>query len=137
MQMDINYWAVLAGALLYFAGGALWYSPVLFANSWMEAVGLTKESLEQAKKDAWKSYLISAVSVLLICYGMARLMGYMDAYTLMGGIQTGFWSWLIFVMTTSAINSSFAGRPLRLYLIDGFYHLYGFLVAGIILGVWR
>ena len=137
MESIINYWPVIVGALVYYAGGALWYSPVLFAKPWMAAVGLTDEKLEEAKKNAWKSYLTALVSALLISFGMARLMGYLEVDSLMGGLQTGFWSWLVFVMTTSATNSSFAGRSLKLYLIDGFYHLYGFLVIGIILGIWR
>ena len=137
MEATINYWAVIVGALVYYAGGALWYSPVLFGKSWMAAVGLTEEKFEQAKKNAWKSYLTALISALLISFGMARLMGYMEVYSLMGGLQTGFWSWLIFVMTTSATNSSFAGRPLQLYFIDGFYNFYGFMVIGIILGIWH
>jgi hypothetical protein len=137
METTINYWAVLVGALVYYAGGALWYSPLLFAKSWTALVGLTEEKLKEAKKGAWKSYLTALVAAFLISFGMARLMGYMNVYSLIGGLQTGFWCWLIFVMTTSAINSSFAGKPLKLYLIDGFYHLYGFIIIGIILGIWR
>ena len=137
MEATINYWAVIVGALVYYAGGALWYSPVLFARPWMAAVGFTEEKMTEAKKNAWKSYLTALVSAFLISFGMARLMSYMNVYSLMGGLQTGFWSWLIFVMTTLATNSSFAGRSLKLYLIDGFYHFYGFMVIGIILGIWR
>jgi len=137
MQVDINYWAVLTGAVIYYAGGALWYSPVLFGKSWIKLVGMDEKKREQARKDAWKSYLTAAVSALVISFGLARVMGYLEVHTLAGGLHAGFWSWLAFVMTTSAINNSFAGRPLKLYLIDGGYHLYGFLVMGIILGIWR
>jgi len=137
MEATINYWVVIVGALVYYAGGAFWYSPVLFARPWMAAVGFTEEKMTEAKKNVWKSYLTALVSAFLISFGMARLMSYMNVYSLMGGLQTGFWSWLIFVMTTLATNSSFAGRSLKLYLIDGFYHFYGFMVMRIILGVWQ
>jgi hypothetical protein len=137
MQAEINYWAVLVGAIIYYAGGALWYSPVLFGKAWMAEVGLTAEKIEATKKDNWKSYLTALVAALVISFGLARLMGYLEVSTLAGGLHTGFWSWLAFVMTTAATNNAFAGRSLKLYLIDGGYHLYGFMVMGIILALWR
>lgn len=137
MQADINYWAVLVGALIYYIGGALWYSPLIFGKQWMVEVGLTAKKMEETKKDAWKSYLTAAVSALVISYSLARVMGYLQVSTLAGGLHTAFWSWLAFAMTTAATNSSFAGRSLKLYLIDGGYHLYGFIVMGIVLGLWQ
>lgn len=37
---DVNYLAVIVGALVYFGIGALWYSPALFATPWMAASGV-------------------------------------------------------------------------------------------------
>lgn len=42
MTLDIsaiNWIAVLAGAAIYFILGAAWYSPILFARPWQEAIG--------------------------------------------------------------------------------------------------
>jgi hypothetical protein len=137
MAVDINYIAVIVAALVYYAGGALWYSPVLFGKPWMSAVGLTPEKIEERKKDAWKSYLTSLIAALFISYGIARVIGYMSVITVAGGIHTGFWSWFCFALTTAATNNAFADRPVKLLLIDTGYHLYGFLVMGIILAVWK
>ena len=137
MQVDLNYWAIIAGALVYYAGGALWYSPVLFGKAWMTANGLTEEKIKETQKNAWKSYLTALISALIISYGLARIEGYLNVTTLIGGLHTGFWAWLSFVLTTSATNNSFSGRPVKLLLIDNGYHLYGFLVIGIIVAVWR
>ena len=135
--MEINYLAVFVAAIIYYAGGTLWYSPVLFGKSWMGLVGLTEEKIKESQKDAWKSYLTALVAALLISYGIARIEGYMNVITLGGGFQTGFWAWLCFVITTMATNNAFARRPVKLLFIDSGYHLYGFLVMGIVLAVWK
>ena len=137
MQVDVNYLAVFVAAIVYYAGGALWYSPVLFGKSWMGLVGLTEEILEETKKEVWKSYLTSFVAALIISYGLARLEAYMNVITFAGGFHTGFWAWLCFVLTTMMTNNTFAGRPVKLLVLDSGYHLYGFLVIGVILAVWK
>lgn len=45
--MDINWLAMLVAALVPLAVGALWYSPLLFANVWMKTTGLTEEQLKK------------------------------------------------------------------------------------------
>jgi Protein of unknown function (DUF1761) len=45
--MDINWLAMLVAALVPLAVGALWYSPMLFANAWMKTNGLTEEQLKK------------------------------------------------------------------------------------------
>lgn len=133
---DVNIPAVLVSALVYFAGGALWYSKAMFGLVWMDLVGLSKEKLETEKNKVWPALLTSLISALLISYAIGRVIDYVQVTTLAGGIHIAFWSWLCFVMTTSFTNSIFAGRPVKLVLIDGGYHFYGFLVAGIIQTVW-
>ena len=137
MGIETNYYAVIIAALIYFGSGALWYSPLLFGQRWMTLVGLSDEKMRETKKDAWKSYLIALVAALVISFGLARIEAYMNVITISGGLQTGFWAWFCFVISTMATNNSFAGRPPLLLFIDGFYHLYGFLVMGIVLAVWK
>jgi len=57
MNVEINYLAVFVAAIVYYAGGALWYSPALLGNPWMKAAGLDAEKLQAEKKGVRKSYL--------------------------------------------------------------------------------
>ena len=41
----MNYVAIGAATVVGMVLGALWYSPVLFANQWMQCIGKTKETL--------------------------------------------------------------------------------------------
>ena len=47
------------------------------------------------------------------------------------------WSALAFVATSFGINYAFAQRSLKLWLIDGGYHLLQFALYGLILGLWH
>jgi hypothetical protein len=137
MNLDVNYLAIFVAAIVYYVGGALWYSPILFGKTWMGLVGLTEEKMKETQKDSWKAYLTAFISALLISYGIARVEGYMNVITFAGGVHAGFWAWLCFVLTTMATNNSFSNRPFKLTVIDAGYHLYGFLVIGVILAVWK
>ena len=43
----INYLAVLAGVVVNVVAGALWYSPLLFANPWMAETGISMEQINE------------------------------------------------------------------------------------------
>ncbi len=38
VMSELNWLAVLVGAVIYFALGALWYSPMLFARPWQASM---------------------------------------------------------------------------------------------------
>ena len=45
-QMHFNPLAILAATVSAFVLGGVWYSPLLFARSWMQAAGLTEEQVK-------------------------------------------------------------------------------------------
>ncbi len=137
MHVEINYLAVVVAAIIYYAGGALWYSSVFLGKPWMTAVGLDVDKITSEKKGVWKSYLTAFIAALFISYGLARVEAYMQVSDFAGGLHSGFWSWFCYVVTTMAMNYSFENRPLKLFLINAGYHLYGFIVMAVILAVWR
>ncbi|HEY5022936.1 MAG TPA: DUF1761 domain-containing protein, partial [Gemmatimonadaceae bacterium] len=53
------------------------------------------------------------------------------------GVLFGFLFWLGFAATTSYATAIFSGKPKQLWLIDSMYNLVSFVIAGIILAVWR
>jgi len=134
--MEINYLAVIVAAFVYFGLGAVWYS-ALFGKQWTAAVELTEQKMEAAKKNMWIPFVTTFIGILIISYGLARLGGYMHLSSLTGYLQLSFWSWLCFVLTTMAINNTFAQRSVKLMWIDGGYHLIGFMLTGVLLGLWR
>ncbi|MEE9225975.1 MAG: DUF1761 domain-containing protein [Bacteroidota bacterium] len=135
-QVDINYWAVLVAAIANFGLGAVWYSPALFAKRWLALMKKSEAELEQMKKGAPRAYALSFVGALVMSYVLAHIVDYVQATTVAGGLESGFWLWLGFVGTTNLSGVLFEDRPTGLYLINMGYYLVSLLIMGTILAVW-
>jgi hypothetical protein len=134
VSTGVNYWAILVAGATYFVLGALWYSPVVFGNAWMKAVGKPKEQLEKgstALKMIW-----AFVGSLIAAYGLARILSWTGSYSLTDAIVASLLAAICFLVTVIGISDSMEARPMKLYLINIFYNLIGFCIMGIIIGVW-
>lgn len=136
--MRINYTAVGAAALSYWVLGALWYSPLLFANRFITLMRWTPEEVAAIQAaGAGRQVFAALLSSLLLAYVLAHFIRMMSAETALEGMWTGFWLWLGFVVTTNVETVLFENRPLGLFIINNSYHLVGFLGMGALLAVWK
>jgi hypothetical protein len=136
--VKIKYPAVIVAALVHYILGALWYSPLLFGNKFLQIIGWTPQQIEQMQaKGAAKELAIAFVTSLVLVYVLAHIVQYTKAKTWWGGIETAFWLWLGFIATTQLATVIFEERPLGLYLINIGYQLVGCALAGMILALWR
>ena len=62
--LDVNWVAVIVGAVLAFILGAIWYSPKVFGKKWMDGSGLTEDS----KGSMFKPMLAQAVGTFLMAW---------------------------------------------------------------------
>jgi Protein of unknown function (DUF1761) len=131
-DVDINYWAVIVTAAVPVLLGALWYSPAMFACSWLEAVGRTRDELSGAQM----GYVLSALGALLTSYALARIERWAEVDDLVNGALVGLLVWVGFVATVLAVTTYFGGRPAKLWLINAGYQLVALVVMGAILGTW-
>jgi len=135
VSTGVNYLAVLVAGAAYMVLGALWYSPVLFANAWMKGIGKTKEQI--AKDFSPFSYVWAILTSLIASYGIARVFSYTGGSGIADGILISLLIGVCFVLTALWVNGVFEGRPRGLILINVFYHLIGLVLTGIIIGAWR
>jgi hypothetical protein len=128
---QLNPWAILLAAVSSFLLGGLWYGP-LFKNAWCKLAGVDPEkpaghparvfgvafafSLVAATAYAW---FLGPSPDLTFAVGMGAIVG------------------VAFVATSFGINYQFAGRPFRLWAIDGGYHTLQFVLYGLVLGLWH
>lgn len=133
MPVTINFWAVLAAAVVNFAIGGIWYSKALFGDAWLKAVNKRMEELGNPTQ----SMLGMFVGELIAAYILAHFASYAGATTIEGGIQLGFWVWLGFIATSTLSIYLFEGRPKKLWLLFNAYQLIAFMVMGAILAIWR
>ncbi|GAB3099765.1 DUF1761 domain-containing protein [Lysobacter terrae] len=131
MSMDINWLAVVAAAVSAFALGGIWYGP-LFKNAWCREAGVDPYSKPPHPARVFGSAFVLA---LIAAVAFACLLGHAPSLAL--GLHHGALVGFAFVATSFGINYAFAQRSLKLWLIDGGYHLLQFVLYGAILGLWH
>ena len=134
MNAEINYWIVCLAALVYFTGGVIWYSPLLFGKIWMRLLSGKDEKIEYNKR-MWIITIAGFISAFIISYTLAFIIHFRQADTFMEGISTGFICWLGFVIATNMMNTLLANGSYKLLAIHCGFQLYGLLVMGSILSV--
>jgi len=136
--MKIKYPAVIVATLVHFFLGGLWYSPLLFGNKFLQLINWSPQKIQQMESEShMKELAIAFVMSLILVYILAHFVQYTKATNAMSGIQTAFWLWLGFVVTTHVPIVIFEGRSFGLFLINIAYQFVGCALAGVILAVWR
>lgn len=136
--MKLKYPAVIVATLVHFFLGGLWYSPLLFGNKFLQLINWSPQKIQQVQNESHaKELVIAFVMSLILVYILAHFVQYTKAANVMGGIQTAFWLWLGFVVTTHVPTVIFEGRNFGLFLINVAYQFVGCALAGVILAVWR
>lgn len=130
---EMNWIAVALCAVSSLVIGGLWYSPVLFARQWQSAAGLSNDQAQGGNMAVilGGAFLLSllAAAVFAMFLGPDMSVGAATA--------AGFAAGLCWVAASYGINYLFERRPLRLWLINGGYHVLQFTAFGLILGLMR
>lgn len=140
LEVQVNFWAVLAASVAAMILGSLWYSPLLFAKAWMRAIGKDPNDtveMDHMKKGAGHAYVGMFITALITAYILAHFAQYAGATTVMGGLQLGFWAWLGFIATVQLGTVLFENRSKKLYFINTGFQLVNMLAMGVILALWR
>ncbi|MCO4291394.1 DUF1761 domain-containing protein [Solitalea sp. MAHUQ-68] len=132
---QVNYLAVIVASVLYFFLGAMWYSPMLFGNKWMAALGKTKEDL--IRHSIGITYILTFVGIFLAVLTLSFIFHALHISNGIEGLKVGLLLTLAFGGTTSLINSLFADRPQALFYINLGYHAVGLSLSGFIIGIWQ
>jgi Protein of unknown function (DUF1761) len=130
--LGIDLLPVLVAAIVFYAIGALWYSPQLFGKKWME---LTRTTPEECKCD-WKTYLGAFVVALVFSFIFAHFIHALHATTALEGAKIGFVAWLGFNATLHFSAVIWERVSIPLYLIHVGNSLLGFIAVGAILAAW-
>ena len=135
--MKINYPAVIVAAIVHFIIGGLWYG-LIFGNQFIKLIGWSPEKLALMENQSHgKEYVFAFVSSAVLVYILAHFLQYTKANTIGDSIQTVFWLWLGFVVTTNLSTVVFEERKLGLYLLSIGYQFVASAIAGVILVVWK
>ncbi|MBE0384600.1 hypothetical protein PC2016_3394 [Pseudoalteromonas carrageenovora] len=129
---EVNYFAILVASLSSFMLRGVWYSKVLFKNAWLESIGLTDLDLQSAdpKLIFVGSFLLAFIAALVLALFLGKEAGIGES------LGTSFAIGLFWVCSSLGLSYIFEQRPLKLFLINGSYHVLQFSLMGLILGLW-
>lgn len=131
--ISFHYPAVFAAALVHFAIGALWYSPLLFARAWQQEAGLSDEQLRQAPMA--RIFSLAFLATLVMAFNLAAFIGVKASlgFAVFAGLAAG----LGWVAMSLGVIYLFERRSFKLWLINSGYLVLAFTAMGAVLGAWR
>jgi len=132
---QVNWLAVLVGALAYFFLGAIWYS-ALFRNAWIKATGANMND-PNARKGFAGILIASFITVLITSIGLALIIAKIQSSGWMTGAKIGLIGGVCFSAATICNSYLYEKRPIALSTINSLYNIFGCVIAGIIIAVWH
>ncbi len=138
---NINYGAVIIAAIAQFVIGAVWYSPALFANKWLAALGKTPGVMEMGNKQ-YIAFAKSFIGSLCMAFVFAHIITSFGEHSVTAGIGGGIWMWIGFGFPILLNGYLYDGalrtgeNRTRLFFINAGYYLVSLIVMGSILAMW-
>jgi hypothetical protein len=128
----LNLLAVVVAAIAGFAFGALYYTAL--GKPWMAAARLDPAAMKMRVEP----FLVSFVAELIMAWVLAGLIGHLGSgqVTLRNGVISGFFIWLGFLATVTAVNQRYEGFGWKLTLIDAGHWLGVALIMGAVIGAF-
>lgn len=114
-ELQVNFLAVGAAALATFIIGAIWYSPLLFGDRWLDAHGYTAE---QMRNTAGRNLVVSLSYYAAMAFVLAVLVSIAGVSSGLHGAFPGCLVWIGFLATLGLSAHLVADQPLSIYWID-------------------
>ncbi len=135
-EADVNYLAVLIGAVAAQPLGMLWYG-ALFSSQWMAARGYTEADVEGG--DSAMPYILAFALAIVIAYTLARLVDMVGADSVGDCIALAAFVWAGLAGAVQATQAVFSNAPSKLgvFAIEGGYQLATFVLIGFVLGLFQ
>ena len=138
MNVDVNVWAVILGAVSSMVIGTAWYSKSVFGVSWMK---MTKLKEDKMKDYAPRALGLAFLSSLLMAYILAHMVFLSHIYFknsfMTDALSTAFWAWLGFQALRVVMRDAFEQRRLKLSLINAGNDFVTLMVMGLIIGLFK
>ena len=124
---DVNWIAVVVGALAGFMVGGIWYGPIM-GKKWMGAVGLSEEQIRQGNMLA--IYGGAFAFSLLASWTMAHIFATYDDLSTAVKILTAFGVAIGFIIPAIGTNYLFSQKSKTLFFIDASYWILFYIAMG-------
>ena len=120
---------ILVATVSGMALGALWYSPAVFGNQWMQCIGKTPETLGSTTAPMIGSIIASVLTAI----GISIIFSLVEVSNLMTGVSIGLTLGVLIVFPALLSDNLFCGWGNKLLLIQSGYRILSVLIISIIL----
>ena len=135
-EADVNYLAVILGALAVQVLGFLWYGK-LFQKPWVAARAIDPS---EGNDPGPAIYLVPLACSLLIAYTLARLADMTGADSVGDCIALAAFVWVGFAGTVQLVQINFSESKVKrvpAFAIEGGYQLASFVIIGALVGAFQ
>lgn len=124
---DVNWIAVIVGAIAGFVVGGIWYGPII-GKKWMGAVGLSEEHIKEGNMAVifGGAFAFS----LLASWTMAHIFATYDDLSAQVKILTAFGVAIGFIIPAIGTNYLFSQKSKTLFFIDAVYWILFYIAMG-------
>jgi predicted cobalt transporter CbtA len=102
---DLNWLAVIVGAVIYFAIGAVWFTPILLGRQWQRAIGWDETRRPPEMNPI--TYVGPALAYLVAAIATGMLAAATGSDTLAKGIVLGLVIGIGYALTLTAVDAMF------------------------------
>jgi MFS superfamily sulfate permease-like transporter len=135
---ELNWLAVIVGAVIYFALGAIWFQPAVLGRPWMRSIGYDPQ--QRPPDMSPTAYVLPALFYVVAAIATG-LLGRATATDELGeGIVLGLVVGVGYALMVTAVDAVFdpnKPQPWTWFVISGAYHLLGLMVVAVIVAIWR
>lgn len=135
---QLNWLAVIVGGVIYFALGALWYSPVLFGRQWQRSIGWDPEATPPEMNPM--TYVVPFAAYLVMALAVGLLAAATATDTIGEGVVLGLVAGIGLSLMHTMVDASFdpnKPHPWTWFAINGSYHAIGLMVVAVIVAAWQ
>lgn len=133
---QLNWLAVIVGAGVYFALGALWYT-VLFGGAWQRSIGW--DASQAPPQQNVMTYVLPLLAYLVMAIAVGLLAAATGTDTLGEGIALGLVLAIGLSLAHTFVDASFSPekpQPWTWFAINGTYHALGLVIVAVIIAIW-
>lgn len=134
--LNLDFRPILIIAVIGYAIGALWYSPLLFGKAWKAQVKLTDEQMK-ADGGMAKKMIVTFICVLLATVMLDALISDYRSISIQSGFKFGLFVGVLLVGALQLPSSLYENRSLKYFLITAGYCIVLCVVECGLLAIWR
>jgi hypothetical protein len=130
---QVNFLAVLVGAIISMVVGFVWYAQPVFGKLWMRTSGISQEDVEGGPG---LGYLWTFVGSLVAAFVLSLLIISMQSASFPEGATAGVLVGVGFAATATLANAIFESKHLGAWAINAGYQIVSLAIIGGVLAIW-